>query len=172
LTGSFALDCLAFRPPTPIVCGRESVIEACSCIRRANSAGVTSSGLALAVFFLATDCFAVTVVDDFARTTEASRWERASVLPGVVTTLVSSGGGARGLPLLTRFVAGVSAITSVNSSMTDDTPWMEVGVEANVEVLVVLCPSPETAVELLGRFPFFSDRGCSEPGDALRLVGL
>ena len=82
------------------------------------------------------DCFAVAVTDDFARTTEASEWERASVLPGVVMTLVSSG-GARGLVLLTRFVGGVSAITSVNSSMTDDTSWIDADVGATVEALDV-----------------------------------
>jgi hypothetical protein len=92
--------------------------------------------LALAFFFLVTDCFAVAVTDDFARMTEASEWGRASVLPGVVTMLVSSG-GARGLALLTRFVAGVSAITSVNSSITEDTSWMEAGVGATVEALAV-----------------------------------
>ena len=93
--GSLAVDCLAFRPLTSEVCGerggRESVITSCSCSRRANSAGVTSSGLALAVFFLAADCFAVavTVTDALGRTTEALERERASVLPGVVTMLVS-----------------------------------------------------------------------------------
>ena len=100
---------------------------------------MTSSGLVLAFFFLVADCFAVAVTDDFARTTGASERGRASVLPGVVTMLVSSG-GARGLALLTRFVAGVSAITSVNSSMTEVTSWMEAGVGATVEALAALRP--------------------------------
>ena len=115
------------------------------CSRRANSAGVTSSGLALAFLFLVADCFAVAVTDDFARATEASGREGASFLPGVVRILVSSG-GARDLTLLTRFEAGVSAITSVNSSMTEVSSWLEAGVGTTVETLAVLCT--ETEVEL------------------------
>ena len=90
--------------------------------------------MALAFFFLVVDCFAVAITDDFARTTEGSEREKASALPGVVTMLVSSG-GARDLALLIRFVAGVSAITSVNSSMIEVTSWMEAGVAATVELL-------------------------------------
>ena len=120
-------------------------MEDCSCSRRANSAGVTSSGLALAFFFLVADCFAVAVTDVFARMTGASERERASALPGVVTILVSSG-GAGGLTLLTRFVAGVSAITSVNSSMTEVSSRIEADVGVTVEALAV--SSTATGTEL------------------------
>lgn len=149
--GSLALDCLAFRPS---ICGggggRESAVTACSCSLRANSAGVTSSGLALPAFFLVADCFAVAVVEVFGRTTEVLERERSSVLlPGVVTMLVSSR-RVRVLASLTRFATGDSAITSVNSSMIEVTSWMEAGVLATVEVLAVLslCPSPATGVGL------------------------
>jgi copper oxidase (laccase) domain-containing protein len=144
LRGSLVLDCFAFRLPTSVVWGRETIMDACSCSRRANSAGVTSSGLALAFFFLVADCFAVAVADDFARTTGATELGRASALPGVVTMLVSSG-GARGSTLLARFVAGVSAITSVNSSITEVSSWMEAGVGETVEALA--SSNPATGME-------------------------
>ncbi len=76
------------------------------------------------------------------------------------------------MTLLTRFVAGVSAITSLNSSMTDVTSIMEAGVGTSVEALAVVRSLPEMVFELWGCFPFFSDRGCSDPGDALRLLDL
>ena len=142
----------------------------CSCSRRANSAGVTSSGLALAIFFLDADCFAVVEADDFCRATGASERARSPVwvvFPGVVMMLVSSR-MVRDLALLSRFVGGDSTITSVNSSMMEVVSCMGAGVLATVEVLDLLRPCSRGELPS----PLFADRGCSDTGDALRFLFL
>ncbi len=75
---------------------------------------------------------------------------------------------ARGLTLVLRFIAGDSTITSVKSSMGEFVSWAEAGALATVVVFAVSHPS--TGGELF--FPFFADRGCSDTGDALRLLCL
>ena len=81
--------------------------------------------------------------------------------------LVSSG-MVRRLALLSRFIAGDSTVTSVNSSMIEVVSCIGAGALATVEVLALLRPCSWGEF----RFPLFADRGCSDTGDALRFLCL
>ena len=73
----------------------------------------------------------------------------------------------RRLALVSRFMAGDSTTTSVNSSMIEVVSCIGAGVLATVEVLDILRPCRRGEL----RFPFFADRGCSDT-DALRFPFL